>query len=343
MAAQIAQALNVHERVKRSTDLPLFYGRKDKDVVTANQLIDRVNTAATIAGWDQNRKCQELHMILRDKALLWWGALDNEEIPNIDTNWEELSKAFLKAYAPKYTAKTTCNIFVEMQQKNTESVQDYYLRVDEAFRRLCEGKPPAMTTTVTTPLIPLADVAAGGITIAQALTYKNEGVKQDEKYFLHQIFIAGLREEVRSKVMEANKASLKETVDLAREMEVIVQDKRAKGHSVAPIQEQEDEDYEDEAEQIEAIQGRGKRPFSKFGKSVPNQNRGGGPQNKFQGTCRYCKRYGHSQKMCRVRREKGAPLVDQNGKPYGVHNIQDEMEGIGALEEARTRVGSLNF
>ena len=61
----MAAALNQHDRIRRSTELPLFYGRKEKDSITAQNLVDRVNTAAEIATWDAARKCNELHMILR--------------------------------------------------------------------------------------------------------------------------------------------------------------------------------------------------------------------------------------------------------------------------------------
>jgi hypothetical protein len=31
--ADLQEALNAHDRVRKSTDLPLFFGRKDKDTV----------------------------------------------------------------------------------------------------------------------------------------------------------------------------------------------------------------------------------------------------------------------------------------------------------------------
>ena len=62
--AQVQAALLAHERVRRSTDLPLFYGRKEKDTITARLLIDRILKAAEIANWDEARKCNEFYMIL---------------------------------------------------------------------------------------------------------------------------------------------------------------------------------------------------------------------------------------------------------------------------------------
>jgi len=46
-----AQVLDDHDHINRSMAIPLFYGHKDKDTFTACLLIERINNAATIAGW----------------------------------------------------------------------------------------------------------------------------------------------------------------------------------------------------------------------------------------------------------------------------------------------------
>jgi hypothetical protein len=47
--ADLQEALTAHNRVRKSTDLPLFFSRKDKDTVPPNLLLDRINRAATVA------------------------------------------------------------------------------------------------------------------------------------------------------------------------------------------------------------------------------------------------------------------------------------------------------
>lgn len=339
--AALAGALANHDRVKRSTDLPLFYGIKGKDVITAHQLIERIDRAGQVGGWDDARKCNELNLILREEGLLWWQALDDEPIENIEQNWPELKKAFLKAYAPKYTPKATCNIFVELQQRSGESVQSYYLRVHDGFKRMCDNMPEDLRTTVTAALVPQADVAAGGLTEVQALVYKTEGIRQLEKYFLRQLLIAGMKEEIRTKVMEAGLNTVNETMNLARETETIITDRKKSSH-VAAIQDNEDEDQEDG--DINAI--RGKDGKFRKGPNKPNQN-GNGERKQFQGKCRYCKKWGHSQKTCRERKEKGAPLVDEKGVPYKTQHttaVQEEKkEEAKNVDMASLSFASLNF
>ena len=45
----VAIALTQHDRTRRSTDIPLFYGRKDKDTISPQQLVDRLAKARGMA------------------------------------------------------------------------------------------------------------------------------------------------------------------------------------------------------------------------------------------------------------------------------------------------------
>jgi hypothetical protein len=38
-AAGLQQALIQHDRVRRTTDIPLFYGKREKDTITPQQLV----------------------------------------------------------------------------------------------------------------------------------------------------------------------------------------------------------------------------------------------------------------------------------------------------------------
>jgi hypothetical protein len=48
-AAGLQQALIQHDRVRRTTDIPLFYGRKEKDTITPQQLVYRLEKASRVA------------------------------------------------------------------------------------------------------------------------------------------------------------------------------------------------------------------------------------------------------------------------------------------------------
>jgi hypothetical protein len=52
MAAQIQQALIMHDRERRTTDIPLFYGRKGKDTISPQQLVECLDKASHVAQWN---------------------------------------------------------------------------------------------------------------------------------------------------------------------------------------------------------------------------------------------------------------------------------------------------
>jgi hypothetical protein len=96
----LAQVLNDHDRTKRSTDIPVYYGQPGRDTIAALLLIVRVTDAGTIAGWDNTRKLLEFKMCLPDKAVGWFEGLTED---GADTdNWDTVKAEFLETYEPKY-------------------------------------------------------------------------------------------------------------------------------------------------------------------------------------------------------------------------------------------------
>jgi hypothetical protein len=295
----------------------LFFGQKDEDTVPPNLLLDRINRAATVAQWNiDERKITEFYLTLCDRAILWWDTLDDN--PNINKgNWADIQREFLAAYAPRFTARTTCTNFQDLIQRNNENVHDYYLRVSDAFKKMCEAKPATIATV---------RIDRGAATADQAAAIKLEGVKDSEGFFKHQLFIAGLKEDIRMKIMEAGKPSIQESVAHARELEVIHED-RKKGSTVGNIAANEDNDDNLDDKERAAVNAiclqRGKPLYGRPGQSPVSQNQQSRPANPrqgqqqpFSGQCRFCKIQGHHQKDCQKRKAAKAPMVDANGKPY---------------------------
>ena len=129
---QVQDVLARHDRIRKSTDLPLFHGLPATDTCTARLLIERFETAARIANWnnDEPRKIEEFYLIMRSRALIWWKSL--EDIPDFPVNadgrynsWNRVKEEFLAAYAVKYTPKSACTNFQDLVQKLGETVQDF--------------------------------------------------------------------------------------------------------------------------------------------------------------------------------------------------------------------------
>jgi hypothetical protein len=179
---------------------------------------------------------------------------------------------------------------------------------------------------------------AGGATEAQV---KAEGINDMALFFKHQLFLAGVKDSIRDRILEAGKNSLQESLELARELEAIQND-RKRSQKIAALratmQPQEaaaifwDELEMEDIDQIAAV--RRQQPArssssqpARYANSGPA--RSNGPRNPNV-VCRYCKKKGHMQRECNSRRRDNAPMVDANGKRYEprVNNVAEKDEKV---------------
>lgn len=322
MANELAQVLTQHDKVRRSTDIPLFYGKADKDTISPQQLIERLTRAARVANWnDDERICDEFFLCLREQAIKWSNTLFN--IPDFDrNNWDAVKKEFLAAYAPKYTARTLCTSFHDLKQQTNENVQDFYNRVSEVFRDAFLVKPVHVTTHGGLP----GD--RFNLTEVQAQTIMQVGINNMQLLVMNTMFTGGLREDIRVKLLEKGLTKIQESVTAAREIEIITKDKSSKaekGHYVAavdgsvPPEDAEDPDVleveadeVDSVKRINAIRQRLNKPPLRF--KIRPGSKLSAPAK--VSNCRFCKARGHMQRECRKRLSAGAPMVDAAGRQY---------------------------
>jgi hypothetical protein len=185
--------------------MPLFFGCKEKDTITACHLIERIDKAQTIATWNAEGTCNELYMILREKALVCYESLANDDLDR--KNWDVVNKEFLKMYEPKYSARTTCANFSDLIQKPGEMINDYRVRVQTAYKHLIDSKPATMAT-----------VRKAAPTIAKA---KAEGMADMGKFFKQHLFLTGLSDNICDKVLEAKMDTFAQSFELAQELKAI--------------------------------------------------------------------------------------------------------------------------
>ena len=303
-----------HDRVRRSTDLPLFYGKPSKDTITPHQLVARVERAARIANWVNDiQKIDEFNLCLREEAIKWYDSL--EYIPNFDMTWINVKTEFLKAFATHQTAMTLCVTMQGLKQGSTESVQLYYNRVTDTFTQMKYATPATVNThqgddatlhfdAIAPPLnIPEVDVPRN---YADAFT--NNGANQMMTYLMMILFIGGLMEKIRDEVMMKNPNNLQEALEMARNIETVLNKaKTTSGQQVTAITEEDDVTIvtnEEEMAQVNAInemrRRQGKRPIRyKF------------RRDKKTLECFNCKRKGHFARECRLPK---VSAVQQN--PY---------------------------
>jgi hypothetical protein len=329
---QLAQVLNDHDRAKRSTDIPLFYAQPGRDTIAARLLIVRINDAGAIANWNNDRKLLEFKMCLRDKAVGWFEDLIENRI-NVD-DWDTVKAEFLESFELKYSTKTACANFTDLNQKSDETINDYTYRVQQAYKRVTDKKPADMAAVRTS--------IAAGATEAQI---KAEGIADAFLFIKHQLFLAGLRDGLRDKVLEMEKPTYVESVKAARNLETILNDQK-RLNKLAAIKHELGQDvakeivwdaYDNEAlDQIAALRFQQRRPNG-------NNPRSNTVLRNPDTACRYCKKKGHLQKDCFARKRNKAPMVDANGKPYQnnrVNNVADQGPAAPAPAAAAARPAS---
>ena len=277
----------------------------------------------------------------------------------VNTNWDDLKKEFLDAYAPRYTARTLCVTLQELRQRSEENVQDYYNRVSDAFRNAYKEKPDALKNFDGT------DAQRGGANPATANLINLLGVQKMQLHMMNTIFIGGLRDELRSKVLEDEDeiGTMQDAVKRARSLEVIITEKKMRGTIVASVEAQGDTTpvkpeepvmddkmketltqllLRDEEKAIAAIGANDLRHRLNQRRNQRGQGRGGGGnRGNFNGknqttgggvfVCWYCNIPGHTQANCHKRQSNGGAYSNK-GKNLTVHSVssrRDENNSFG--------------
>jgi hypothetical protein len=101
-ATQMAPVLEQHDRLRKLTEIPYFYGKLALDKQTAPEFLDRIDVATTAGAWNDDRRLAEFRNCLRGSAAQWYHSLANEGIdPN---NWAVMIANFKSVFNQKYTA-----------------------------------------------------------------------------------------------------------------------------------------------------------------------------------------------------------------------------------------------
>jgi hypothetical protein len=93
--------------------------------------------------------------------------------------------------ALRFTARTTCANFQELVQRPGENIHGYYLIVNESFRRMCDAKLNIIEVIIAVEPNGMADSDNARARLAAV---KKEALVEMERFLLHQLFIAVLRD-----------------------------------------------------------------------------------------------------------------------------------------------------
>ncbi len=304
---QIQQSWNDHNCVKMLTEIPLFYGRKDKDSITARLIVDRVKKATQIATWADDRKVAKLLMILGDRALIWFESF--QDCGQDLAVWSNIRNQFLKKWAQvlgSHHLHQLCCPGAEDQQIHGGLSSQGTVWLQEAVQQQTRSHlghcwPRPSWCNERRPVWHGQALNAPAILGRTLQEPQGEGPQGQEEHLL--------RKTVSGQWTWMHPAgSLSEPKDCCRQS----QDGPDEANSIAW------ETYiQEEIEQVTAICARNNcfLRMKKFGEQAYNNGpaRSSGPKNPNV-VCCYCQKKGYMQKECHLCLRDNARMVDANCK-----------------------------
>lgn len=346
-AAQAPQAQNVvvqpgpagqlNLKIEQSK-LPVFYGIKTKDTITAAHMIDRVTSLQATNAWSDEDTYHHFSLALQGSAQEWLRT-QNSLGDNPAKTWTYIMPLFRANFATQEDDSALLDQLRSVAMRSQESITDYGNRV----HRITE----LLTDKFNRPTRPAAAAANGQYTTAEVDAIESAMEKAVFKFMALQVFRAGLPKDLRAVVSQQKPTTYARAFELARDQAQI----RDSTKTISAVEEDEP--------QVEAVQFRpqtqrpnwNRKPANSSG-NFSNNNRQQqqrpqynnspttyrGPGNNSSNNkiiCVYCKKPNHHQDQCRKRIADRQPCVANNGKQYWPRNV-NAVDNADALPDINT-------
>ena len=289
----------------KTTRLPLFYGDRREDTITATNLCSRIEAYIASTNKDPNRGCNEMYMVLRKEGIEWWDMATDHGLDI--TNWLETKEAFIKHFEPEREAITSQFKVTQLRQKAAEPCRVFATRVSRMLRDMWKGFPREM-----------------------------QGETREARDWVYRcIFISGLRDKIRKELVKTEPPrNLMQLGEKVAEIELQIckddADRPAEPGLVSALEQltnSSKEEEEDEDEDLKLTEGE-IAAFNQYRKSIgkkpfPAHKTGDRPRTDTRDVvCYNCKNKGHYAKDCRKAKDK-------RNQGRRVHAVEED----GASEE----------
>ena len=353
--AQVIPGANSNMDLKiQQTKLPEFWGQKDKDSISANEFVKRVNKMKSANNWTEKVTFDNFSLALKGEVNVW---LDSQiiltKIEGDREQWSIIRPYFKEEFATESDDKLILDGLAHMAMRPTENVRSFFGRINAVNKVIKD----AYDSYTLTPADPVAD-NAGNITMTAAnfQAYKKALIDNVMEFNILNQFRAALLPELRRVInlqpletLELNTAVRLATIELRSK------DENKSSSKIQAVQQEEEDDN------VEAItqnrqkkftpsntQNRGQqnrqnyRPQNNYRsnnqqswRSGSNNNSGpGNNSNRNKTTCIFCKKLGHRQEDCRKRINANQTCLDSSGKTFWPKiNTTDNGAPIQALQD----------
>jgi hypothetical protein len=333
----------------QQTKLPEFWGQKEKDSISAHEFVKRVDKMASANNWSDKVAFDNVGLALKGEANIW---LDSQvtlkHIEGDRERWSIIRPFFKEEFATESDDKLILDGLAHMQQRSTENVRSFFGRLNKVNRVIVD----AYHSYTLTPANPPVD-AAGNISNADFLAYKQALIQNVTEFYLLNQFRAALLPELRRVI----NLQPMETLDLDTAVRLATIELRSKEETkstsrVNPVQQPDEED-----DVVEAVAQPRQKKFTPQGqRSRPQQQQRQAPRpqqqnnnfnnqqwrssnpgnnsNRNNKNCSFCRRQGHRQEECRQRMNANQPCIDADGKTFWPKlNTMDPGAPIQSLQD----------
>jgi len=285
----------------RSMKMPTFSGGTEKDELSPRDFVERIEAYCKVLKKATNEECGEFQLALRGNATIWWRTLSRRGIDK--TIWDDVKKEFLATYAPTITGQTA-HAIGQLEQKGTESVNEYFNRLDQIMEEI-------MATYTQTGTINTATYEA------------------TRNHIQRYLFIGGLKETIRVDVLKTPVTSLADALKNASKSELIHKKESPKVFALEDMMDNLDGELDEE--EINAINQwrmkRGKKPIKR------------GPLK-----CYNCDKMGHIARNCRSPRKKqGVRALDDDYRREEQPDQDEQEEYQPRYSNGNTDINSMDF
>jgi hypothetical protein len=332
----------------QQTKLPEFWGQKEKDSISAHEFVKRVDKMASANNWSDKVAFDNVGLALKGEANIW---LDSQvtlkHIEGDRERWSIIRPFFKEEFATESDDKLILDGLAHMQQRSTENVRSFFGRLNKVNRVIVD----AYHSYTLTPANPPVD-AAGNISNADFLAYKQALIQNVTEFYLLNQFRAALLPELRRVI----NLQPMETLDLDTAVRLATIELRSKEETkstsrVNPVQQPDEEDDVVEAvaqpRQKFTPQGQRSRPQQQqrqaprpqqqnnnFNNQQWRSSNPGNNSNRNNKNCSFCRRQGHRQEECRQRMNANQPCIDADGKTFWPKlNTMDPGAPIQSLQD----------
>ena len=171
------------------TKLPEFWGQKEKDSITPNAFIQRVDNMMAANGWTDHITFRNFALVLRGSADAWLKSQQTlEDIKGDRRTWTIVRPLFKAEFAIDSDDKLILDGLAHLAMKPSENVRDYFSRLDETNNIIMD----AYDSYTILPVEPVLQNQADTLLMRAYVRECNLNVA---KFFLLNHFRAGLPSE----------------------------------------------------------------------------------------------------------------------------------------------------